>query len=142
MRILIVDDEMAALTKMKVLLAAYGECVLAPTAQQALQLYAAAIQESAPFDLITIDIHLGDTNGLNLLEALNRLENQHALGAAKKLMVTASGTKDNLIRALIKGCDGFLVKPVKRDTLAEKMSALGFAPTSHQPVGRPAGSSK
>jgi CheY-like chemotaxis protein len=44
----------------------------------------------------------------------------------KKIMVTTSGTKENLILATAKGCDGFIVKPVKRDTLKEKMAALGF----------------
>ena len=38
MKILIIDDEMAALTKMKVLLSAYGECVLSTNAGQAQQL--------------------------------------------------------------------------------------------------------
>jgi DNA-binding response OmpR family regulator len=41
-------------------------------------------------------------------------------------MVTASGTKDNLIKAASSGCDGFMVKPVKKDTLEEKMAAWGF----------------
>jgi CheY-like chemotaxis protein len=42
-------------------------------------------------------------------------------------MVTASGTKTNLLKAATKGCNGFMVKPVKKDTLDGKMASLGFA---------------
>ncbi len=130
MKILIIDDEMPVLTKMKVLLSAYGECTLANTAQQAIQLCTSALQENKPFDLITIDIHLKDVSGLDLLVSINQIENETALPAAKKVVVTAAGTKDNIIRAMIKGCDGFLVKPVKRDTLEQKLAGLGFAKPS------------
>ena len=126
MKTLIVDDEITVLTKMKILLGPYGECVLATTAQQAIRLCSAAIQENKPFDLITIDIHLKEVSGLDLLAAINKIENQATLPLAKKLIVTSAGTKDNIIRAMVKGCDGFLLKPVRRDVLEEKLAGLGF----------------
>ena len=115
MKILIVDDEMTVLKKMESVLLPYGECTLATSAEQALKLCAGAVGLGAPFDLITIDIHLQDSNGLDLLAALNKMEKDKAVPVAKKIMVTASGTKDNLLKAVTKGCDGFIVKPVKRD---------------------------
>ena len=126
MKILIIDDEMAALTKMKVLLSTYGECTLSTNAGQALQLCSKAIKSGVPFELITIDIQLGDHNGHDLLEKINKLELQERVPAAKKIMATASGTKDNLMKAYSKGCDGFIVKPVKRDDLEQKMLSLGY----------------
>ena len=134
MKILIIDDEMPVLTKMKVLLSPYGKCTLASTAQQAIQLCTAALKENQPFELITIDIHLKEISGLDLLAAINQLENETALPSAKKLVVTAAGTKNNIIRAMIKGCDGFLVKPVKRDTLEQKLTDLGFAKPAEPPA--------
>ena len=130
MKILIVDDEMAALTKMKVLLGAFGDCTLCTGAQQALQMCAKAIQASKPFDLITIDIHLGHADGNDLLESINELEIKEHAAPAKKIMVTASGTKENLVKAYAKGCDGFIVKPVQRDALEQKMLAMGFVKKS------------
>jgi CheY-like chemotaxis protein len=128
MKSLIIDDEMTALTKMKVLLTAYGECALATSASQGLQLCFKAIQGGVPFDLITIDIHIGDANGHDLLDGINQLEMRERVTPAKKIMVTASGTKDNLMKAYVKGCDGFLVKPVLRDAFEQKMLSMGFAP--------------
>jgi CheY-like chemotaxis protein len=123
---MIVDDEMAALTKMKVLLGAFGECTLCTGSQQAVQLCAKAIEAGRPFELITIDIHLGRADGNDLLEEINQLEAKQRATPAKKLIVTASGTKENLVKAFQKGCDGFIVKPVQRDALDQKMLSLGF----------------
>lgn len=127
MKILIIDDEMAALTKMKALLMPYGECTLCTNAPQAIQFCSKALQGGVPFELITIDIQLGEASGHELMERINQLEHQQRAHPAKKLMVTASGTKENLVKAYTKGCDGFLVKPVKRDALEQKMLALGYA---------------
>lgn len=126
MRILIIDDEITALTKMKLLLAPYGECALATNAGQAMQVYVKAIKSGKPFDLITIDIQLGEANGHDLLERINQLEIGEGVAAAKKIIVTASGTKKNLLKAYLNGCDGFLVKPVKRDDLEQKLASLGM----------------
>lgn len=126
MRILIIDDEMAALTKMKVLLKPYGECVLCTNVGQAQQICKDAMKKRAYFDLITIDIAIGDANGYDLLDQINQMELRELVPAAKKIMITASGTKDNLIKAHSQGCDGFLVKPVKQDAMVQKMASLGY----------------
>ena len=126
MNFLIIEDEMTALIKMKALLSAYGDGTGVTNGYQALEQCAAAIKKGTPFDLITIDIGLPKVSGLQVLQAINKLEGDHQIPASKKIMVTASGTKDNLIKAASGGCSGFMVKPVRKDTLEEKMAALGF----------------
>ena len=127
MRILIIDDEFTALIKMKALLDAYGDCTFITNPFQALEQCSAAIKNGTHFDLITIDIGLPRVSGLEVLEAINKLEKARNAPVSKKIVVTASGTKSNLLQAAQKGCDGFMVKPVKKDTLEEKMASLGFA---------------
>jgi len=126
MNFLVIEDEMTALIKMKAMLSAYGEGTGVTNGYQALEQCAAAIKKGKPFDLIAIDIGLPKVSGLQVLQAINKLESEHQVTASKKIMVTASGTKDNLIKAASSGCNGFMVKPVKKDTLDEKMAALGF----------------
>ncbi|MBT8340116.1 MAG: response regulator [Desulfatitalea sp.] len=126
MNILVVDDEMAALTKMKVLLTPYGECTLSTHGQQAFQKYVKAAQSGVPFGLVTIDIQLGELSGHDLLEQINQFEAKDGVTPARKLMISASGTRENLLKAHSKGCDGFLVKPVKRDDLEHKLLTMGF----------------
>jgi DNA-binding NarL/FixJ family response regulator len=129
MKILIIDDEITALTKMKALLTAYGDCTMTTHAEQAQQLFKAAIKNHTPFDLVFIDIQLSQSSGFDILDSLTQLESQADVKASIKIMVTASGTKANLVKAYTRGCDGFLVKPVKRDVLEEKMRDLGLVKT-------------
>ena len=132
MNFLVIEDEMTALIKMKAMLSAYGEGTGVTNGYQALEQCAAAIKNGTAFDLITIDIGLPKVSGLKVLQAINKLEDDHDVPASKKIMVTASGTKDNLVKAAASGCNGFLVKPVRKDTLDEKMTALGFAKKSEK----------
>lgn len=125
MKILIIDDEITALTKMKALLHAYGDCTMTTHAEQALRLFEAATEEHAPFDLVFIDTQLSQASGFAILESLIQKETQADAATSIKIMVTASGTKANLVKAYTRGCDGFLVKPVKRDVLDEKLLGLG-----------------
>jgi CheY-like chemotaxis protein len=126
MNILIIDDEYIAQTKMLTLLGPYGQCSLAGDAAQALKMCIEAIKSGDAFELISIDIQLGDDNGNELLEKIIQLETKTQQTPAKKIMVTAMGTAENLVLAHSKGCDAFLVKPVKRNALDEKMASMGF----------------
>lgn len=126
MNILIIDDEPAVLTKMEAMLTPYGKCSQAASALQTMKLCADAVNGNVYFDLITIDIQLPDSNGIELLMSINQLEVKSNVAPAKKIMITSSSTKENLQKAFLNGCDGFMVKPVKRDTLDQKMQSLGF----------------
>jgi two-component system chemotaxis response regulator CheY len=126
MNFLVIEDEMTALIKMKAMLSAFGEGTGVTNGFQALEQCAAAIKKGKPYDLIAIDIGLPKVSGLQVLLAINKLESEHQIPVSKKIMVTASGTKDNLIKAASSGCNGFLVKPVRKDTLEKKLATLGF----------------
>ena len=137
MKILIIDDEIAALTKLKAILSDYGDCIMTTDADQGLRLFQTAIDSQSPFDLVLIDIQLAQASGLDLLAAMIDLEIQSEASHALKMMVSASGTKANLVKAFTRGCDGFLVKPVKRDVLIEKLGGLGIQPKQGTPNPQP-----
>ena len=124
LKILAIDDEFAALTKMKAMLSTFGECEVATSGAQTIDLIREAIQEGKYFDLITIDIELPDIDGIALLSEILREEKQYNL-CAVKLMVSASSTPSNVCRAKKQNCDGFLVKPIKKDILHQKLHTLG-----------------
>ena len=125
MRILVIDDEFAALKKLEVLLSEYGECDAATNGSQAKALFAEAIKSGNPYELITIDIGLPDTNGIELLKFFSVIESKNSKIAAKKIMVTGSGDPGNVLDAG-KYCDGYITKPVKKEVLLEKLKNLGF----------------
>lgn len=126
-KILAIDDEFAALMKMKVLLSKFGQCDVATNGSQATEKISENIKKNKHYDLITIDIGLPDINGIDLLNQIQNLEKGH-FKQSIKLMISASGTTENVIKALQNHCDGFLVKPVKRETLQNKLAEFGINP--------------
>lgn len=132
MRILAIDDEFAALKKIEILLSRYGTCDGASTASEATELFSQAIKEGHPYSLITVDIELPDTSGLELLKFFHGIESMSNKISSQKIVVTAHGYPDNVLDAA-KYCSGFINKPIKRDVLAAKLSALGITP---RPAGK------
>lgn len=130
MRILIIDDEFASLKKMEVLLSRWGFCDGAMNGQEATELYSKAIKEGRPYSLITVDLELPDTSGLELLKIFDGIENMSDKLKSKRIVVTAHGNPDNVLDAA-KLCDGFVTKPIRREVLTEKLNGLGFKPRDH-----------
>lgn len=125
MRILVIDDEFAALKKLEVLLSEYGDCDAATNGSQAKLFFAEAIKEGNPYGLITIDIGLPDMSGFELLKFFSTIESKSSKISAKKIMVTGSGDPENVLDAG-KYCNGYITKPVKKEVLLEKLKKLGI----------------
>ena len=123
MRILLIDDEPVALTKMEMMLRETGDCDKAATGIEATGLFVKAIGENRPYDLVTIDIELPDITGLDLLSRFCQLETENQTPPAKKVMVTAHSKVNYVIKAR-EQCDAFLVKPIRKDALLAKVTEL------------------
>lgn len=126
MRILLIDDEPIALTKLELMLTNVGVCDTAGSGVEATECFVAAINENQPYDLVTIDIELPDITGIDLLNRFVVLEKKNRIAPAKKIMVTAHSNVDYVVKAKDK-CDAFVVKPLRKATLLEKIDEL-FAP--------------
>lgn len=129
MKILVVDDEYVALTKMTTLLSPYGECDAATHARQAFELFKNASESGEPYGLITIDIHLPDIDGIELLKMIRQSERHFGGAIAKKIIISVEGSAHNVTLAARNECDAFLVKPVTRATLADKLASIGVHPS-------------
>jgi two-component system chemotaxis response regulator CheY len=123
MRILLIDDEPIALTKLELMLTNTGTCDRAANGVAATDYFVKAIDGNQPYDLVTIDIELPDITGLDLLHRFCLLEEKNHLAPAKKIMVTAHSNVDYVVKAKGK-CDAFVVKPLRKATLLEKIDEL------------------
>jgi len=123
MRILLIDDEPVALTKLELMLAKVGTCDTAASGIAATECFVKAIADNHPYDLVTIDIELPDITGLDLLNRFCLLEKKNAIAPAKKIMVTAHSKVDYVVKARNQ-CDAFVVKPLRKATLLEKIKEL------------------
>jgi CheY-like chemotaxis protein len=130
MKILIIDDEPIALTKLELMLTNVGSCDKAVNGVQATEHFVKSINESQPYDLVTIDIELPDITGLDLLTRFCELERKNGLPPSKKIVVTAHSKVDNVVKARDK-CDAFLLKPLRKATLLEKIQELCASESSN-----------
>jgi two-component system, chemotaxis family, chemotaxis protein CheY len=127
MRTLSIDDDFVALAKMVTLLGPLGQCDAATCSRQAMELFAMALNRGRPYELVTIDINLPDINGIALLGRLQAEERRRNAPHSAKLMITAESTASNVLASLTGECDGFLVKPVRRAVLMDKLAKLTAA---------------
>lgn len=125
LKILTIDDEALTLKIMNSILSEYGECHSAKSVSEAIHQVKTSINTGKYFDLITIDIGLPDGDGINLLYDIHEIEKITSIKAVK-FMVTAEGTTDNVVRAMERRCDDFIVKPVDKELIHQKLIKHGL----------------
>ncbi len=134
MRILVVDDDYVNRTKLKTLLAAYGDCDAAPSGDIALEMFKEAHAEGVPYDLITVDIRMPGKEGREVLKEIRDWENENKCyqdgTVAKVLMITVMKDRDSIMSSFRENCDGYLIKPVTPENLREELAKLKLSPPS------------
>lgn len=130
MRILVVDDNYVNRMQLKSLLAQYGDCDGAGTADTAMQLFVDAHKEEKPYNLITMDIELGEADGRDVVKRLRKWESENEVykdgKEARILMVTVKDSGRDVFASFHQGCEGYLVKPVSSESLNMELHRLGI----------------
>jgi len=75
-----------------------------------------------PFAVALVDWEMPRMNGLDLVQTVRRNQDFAAL---KLLMVTTLNSTERVAEALAAGADDFLMKPVTKELLADKLLILG-----------------
>ena len=113
MNVLIVDDEQLARQRLRHMLSGMGEHVIgeAATGEQALQ----HTQNSSP-DVILLDIRMPGMDGLEAAGYINQMDNPPAI-------IFTTAYSDHALQAFETHAIDYLLKPIKRDRLANAISA-------------------
>ena len=107
-RILVIDDDENVRKGLALALKERGYIVdLAKDGKEAVEK-----SEAAFFNLALIDIRLPDMDGIELLTAL-----RDTIPKMIKIIVTGYPSLENAIKAVNKGADGYILKPVDMDRL-------------------------
>ena len=77
-----------------------------------------------PFTAALVDWEMPRMNGLEFVQAVRRNRDFDSL---KLLMVTTLNSMERVAEALSAGADDFLMKPVTKEMLADKLQILGVA---------------
>ncbi len=128
MRILIVDDEVVSLMKLKTLLASYGECDTAASGPQAMEMFKKSHEEHKPYSLVTMDINMPGINGRDVVALIREWEENRQLPKTKIVMVTVMGDVKSVVSSMKTGCDAYLVKPFTPESVAEVIGKLSVKP--------------
>lgn len=127
MKTLIAEDDFVSRRLLQTMLEAYGQVDIAVNGVEALEAFKLSIEEKSPYDLICIDILMPEMNGQELLKEIRNYEEMlgiYGSAGTKIIMTTSIGDFGNIRSAFVEQCDAYMVKPIDRNKLVEKLNEL------------------
>jgi PAS domain S-box-containing protein len=118
------DNEINALLMRSLLTRLGHQVVITTNGEEALESWLAARSAGAPYDMVLMDIQMP---GLDGIETTKRIRVNEA-GTGRRtpiLALTANTLVEDRYACFEAGMDGFLVKPLDREKLAEALAGLG-----------------
>ncbi|MBK8100102.1 MAG: response regulator [Planctomycetes bacterium] len=129
MRILVVEDDFISRNLMVRFLTPLGTVETGEDGKKGVEAFEKALKKGSPFDLVTLDIMMPQMDGHAALQKIRALEKQIGVPQnlrARVLMTTALDDVKNITAAFRELCDDYVVKPVRKPVLFEKIAELGF----------------
>ncbi len=91
----------------------------------AIERFAAAHKSGAAYDLILMDVHMPEVDGMSATRAIRAQESDRKSGTRTPIIaLTANVTDDDHAACLAAGMDGFLTKPLDRERLLKMLAKL------------------
>jgi DNA-binding response OmpR family regulator len=116
-RILVVEDDEISGELAKYILERHGfDVVVAKTAAAAKE-----VLKKSPPDLVLMDVHLGDANGLQLIK---RLRSGSICPNVPVIVTTSDRMRETLLDAVDVNVQGYLLKPYQPGLLVQKVTAV------------------
>jgi two-component system chemotaxis response regulator CheY len=123
LRFLVVDD---FATTRRIIGKLLREIGFADVAEAADGVAALEMLREASYDFVVTDVDMPRMNGFDLVAAMRR---DTALQAIPALLVTREPSKDQVVRASRVGANGYIVRPLTRAGLEDRIRAvLGLPP--------------
>lgn len=122
------DNEINALLTRSLLSRLGHRPVVTTTGHAALESWIAAQSGGAPYDVVLMDLQMPELDGI---EATRRIRAREAQSGARRTPIfalTANAVVEDRYACFEAGMDGFLVKPLDRDRLAELLQRLSGMP--------------
>ena len=118
------DNEINALL-MRSLLSRLGhQAVITTNGEEALESWLSAKSAGSPYDLVLMDIQMPQLNGIETTKRMRTLESGLPGRRTPILALTANTLVEDRYACFEAGMDGFLIKPLDREKLAEAIAGL------------------
>ncbi len=124
MKILVVEDDSTSRVLMQKLLEPYGEVDTAVNGRDAIATFHLAMTQEKPYHLVSLDVMMPGADGHEVLENIRNMEDKQ--NPPKVIMTTALADPENVKKAIQENCDAYVVKPITKAALIDKMRSLGI----------------
>lgn len=124
MKILIAEDDFTSRLLLQELLKNHGTTYVVVNGSEAVEAVRLALDSGEPYELICLDVMMPELDGQEALRRIRDLEAAKGIRStrgAKILMTTALGDPANVMTSFANLCDGYLVKPVQKKALYDKI---------------------
>jgi CheY-like chemotaxis protein len=113
---------------MRSLLARLGHhAVIATNGEAAIESWLAAKSAGAPYDLVLMDIQMPQLDGIEATRQIRACEADRPGRRTPILALTANTLVEDRDACFEAGMDGFLIKPLDREKLAEALAGVTVA---------------
>jgi two-component system chemotaxis response regulator CheY len=126
MRILVVDDVQMSLYQVEKAVRPFGDVIAHNDPLLALKEFKDSAKAGQPFDLVFLDISMPTMDGLELLPRLREAERELGLAdrRSRVVMVTSHSEHDIVAKAIQKGAQGYVLKPIVPEKLHAEIHRL------------------
>jgi two-component system chemotaxis response regulator CheY len=134
MKILIVDDDELCRVMLSDMLDDLGECDQAKNGSEAIDAFARALSECAPYDLICLDIIMPEIDGLQVLKKIRAIEVENKVvfpDSVRVIMVSSMSDLEHIMASFDSRCEAYMIKPFERKQLINHLSLLGLQVGGH-----------
>jgi CheY-like chemotaxis protein len=121
------DNEINALLARALLLKLGHQPVMAANGIEAIELWHAAHAAGKPFARVLMDVHMPGIDGLEATRRIRAIEAETGAARTPILALTANAFAEDRDACHAAGMDGFLVKPLERESLVTALAASGTA---------------
>jgi CheY-like chemotaxis protein len=119
------DNDINALLARALLVRLGHRPTIASNGAAALESWRAALSAGAPYDLILMDVHMPEVDGLEATQRIRAAEVETGAARTPIVALTANAFGEDREACLLAGMDAFLVKPLDRERLAEVLASGG-----------------
>ena len=118
------DNEINALLMRSLLTRLGHHAVITTNGEEALESWLAAQSAGTPYDLVLMDIQMPQLDGIETTQRIRRLEASQPGRQTPILALTANTLVEDRYACFEAGMDGFLIKPLDREKLADALAGL------------------
>jgi PAS domain S-box-containing protein len=121
------DNEINALLIRSLLTRLGHHAVITTSGEAALESWQAARSAGAPYDLVLMDVQMPGLDGIETTRRIRACETGQAGRRTPILALTANTLVEDRYACFEAGMDGFLIKPLDREKLADALAGLAAA---------------